>query len=583
MVWFMKTQIRNRRWGILLQFLLVYSWLANLVGTNSFYSVYVLCALAGIYLMLRDDSQNDKLSRREKEWILLFSSLFSIAVMMENYANFTPLESFHTQLKIVCSFLGGLLIAWNILAYLLAGRLSAGETEEDPRKGREWGVFTCVFLTIAGIDLLYLFFAAYPGVLSADSFSAIEQILSGSYNNTTPYWHTMTVRLFLETGMALFGDLNAAIACFCCGQIFFLVACMAYAVMTLYQAGIPKPVLAVIYAIYAFVPYNIVYSVTLWKDVLFGAAALLLCTALFRILRKIGKMPIWNYGVFAFGATGFCLWRTNGWYAFFAVVLVILLFQGKHCKKLLLVMLAVLVLCWILINPFLMWMDVPETDSVEAFAVPFQQIARYVAEDGWMDEYEREFLAVAFDLEKVREVYEPYCVDPVKFQAFRKENLDYIKENLIGYGKLYLQFLIRSPQTYFEAWVDETKGFWGAGFPDAVYDLGVAENSLGITQTGGGNLVAELYESYFNTVRWTATFQPLFAIGLHVWAIIGCCLTNVLRRRREFLLSVPLIVLAVGLWFGTPVVAEFRYGYPMMLTAPLIMAVTRYEKPDILQ
>ena len=190
---------------------------------------------------------------------------------------------------------------------------------------------------------------------------------------------------------------------------------------------------------------------------------------------------------------------------------------------------------------------------------------------------------MAFDLEKIKEVYEPYCVDPVKFQAFRRENLDYIRENLAGYGQLNLQFLVRSPQTYLEAWVDETKGFWGAGFPDAVYDLGVMENGLGIVQTGGGNFLAELYENYFTTVRWMAIFQPLFAVGLHMWASIACCLVNALRKRSESLLSIPLIVLAVGLWFGTPVVAEFRYGYPMMLTAPLIMAVTLYREPEIRQ
>lgn len=566
-----------------MQLFLVYSWLANLAGTNSFYSVYVLCALAGSYFMLQNGQKEYKLSNREKGWLLMFSSLFSIAVMMENYDQFMPLNNFHIQFKIVCSFLGGLLIAWNILASLLAGRLRPGDMEKDSRKGREWGVFAFVFLTVSLIDLLYLFFVAYPGVVSADSLSTIGQILSGKYNNTMPFWHTMTIRIFFEAGMALFDDINAAVACFCCGQVLFLAACLAYAVMTLYQAGVPKPVLAIIYVVYAFVPYNIVYSVTLWKDVLFGAAALLLTTALFRIFKGIGNKAIWNYGVFAFGTMGFCLWRTNGWYAFLAVFAVILLFQRKRCEKLLLVMLAVLVLCWILINPFLAWLGVPGTDSVEALAVPFQQIARYVANDGWMDEYEREFLAVAFDLEKIKEVYEPYCVDPVKFQAFRRENLDYIRENLAGYGQLYLQFLVRSPQTYLEAWVDETKGFWGAGFPDAVYDLGVMENGLGIVQTGGGNFLAELYENYFNTVRWMAIFQPLFAVGLHVWAIIACCLVNALRKRSESLLSIPLIVLAVGLWFGTPVVAEFRYGYPMMLTAPLIMAVTLYREPEIRQ
>ena len=43
-------------------------------------------------------------------------------------------------------------------------------------------------------------------------------------------------------------------------------------------------------------------------------------------------------------------------------------------------------------------------------------------------------------------------------------------------------------------------------------------------------------------------------------------------------LGIPLIVLAAGLWIGTPVYAEFRYAYPFFLAAPFLIAVTVWEK-----
>ena len=237
-----------------------------------------------------------------------------------------------------------------------------------------------------------------------------------------------------------------------------------------------------------------------------------------------------------------------------------------------------LIVCWILLNPVLAALGGNEMDLVEALAVPFQQIARYVAVDGWMDEYEQQFLEQAFDLEKVKELYDPHVVDPVKFGAFRRDNLEYIQENLLGYLKLYIQFGLRRPEIYLEAWIEETKGYWSGGYPDPLYELGVDENAFGIVQYAGENPISRLFTSYFDIFQGISILQPLYGIGLHVWAVIACCLTNILRKRSEFFLCVPQIVLAVGLWIGTPVVAEFRYGYPMILAAPFLLLGTLFPE-----
>lgn len=41
-----------------------------------------------------------------------------------------------------------------------------------------------VFAAVALIDLVYLFLARYPGILTTDSYSTIAWILDGNYNNT---------------------------------------------------------------------------------------------------------------------------------------------------------------------------------------------------------------------------------------------------------------------------------------------------------------------------------------------------------------------------------------------------------------
>ena len=159
-----------------------------------------------------------------------------------------------------------------------------------------------------------------------------------------PFWHTLTVKLFVSPALALFGDMNMAVACFHVAQILFLAACFGYVIMTLYQVEVPLWFLVGVYAVYAFQPHNIVYSVTLWKDIPFAGAAALFVTALYRLLKGIGKSRFCNYTVFILGALGFSLWRTNGWYAFLVTVLVMAFLLSRKERKLLILMTAVLVI-----------------------------------------------------------------------------------------------------------------------------------------------------------------------------------------------------------------------------------------------
>lgn len=571
----MKAQsARCSRFHIFLRAVFIYAWLVNLSETDSYFSIYILCAVTGLLCMCDNYKHCAGVPEHGTICILIFAGLFSLATLLANYPLFEPVTALISLFNMMCSFIGGIFVALNVLLCALNRLPFFIDFSERSHPVR---LFLFTFGTIAGIDLLYLFFAMYPGVLTTDSITTMNQIMSGAYNNTMPFWHTMTVKLFYTVGDAIWGEINAAVAFFHCAQIVFVAACFAYALTTLYQAGVHKLYIGVFYLIYAFVPYNIVYSVTMWKDVLFGAAALLFVTAFYRILRDIGKSRIRNYVFFIIGGSGLSLWRTNGWYAFFVTALVMLFLLRKSDKKLLAVMWGILLLCWVLINPVLSALHVSETDMIEAFGVPFQQVARVVANGREMSAEEEALLSEAFDLSRVKELYVPETVDPIKFEAFRRDNQEYMKEHIVEFLKLYIRLGIRYPDEYLKAWVEETKGFWNGGYLFWIYTKGVDVNELGIRHTGGENPIAGLFSALFRYLEKPAIFQPLYSIGLHVWIVIACCLINAVKRRKELLLSIPLIVLIIGLWLGTPVYAEFRYAYPVFLTMPVILAATLFR------
>lgn len=563
------------------QAMLIYSWLtilAPLSVTDTYYSVYLLCGVVALLCLWDNYKMARTCNGRERTVLSICAVLFSVAIVLANYGLFEPLSVLQNLMNLGCCLVGGIFAGYAVLLYLLKRLPFASAVGERNKAG---AVFLLVFASIACIDLLYLFFAQYPGILTTDSYSTMAQLLGEQpYNNTMPFWHTVTVKVFVDLGLALFGDINAAVACFHVAQILFMATCFAYVLSTLYQVKVPGWFLIAVYFVYAVQPHNTVYSITLWKDIPFAGAAVLFITAFYRLLNQVGKSRFRNYAAFILGALGFSLWRTNGWYAFLVVVIVMACLMGRKNKKLLTIMSVVLVICWILINPLLNVLGVEGTNFVEAFAVPMQQIARVVSEGKELTEAENALLGEIFWMDKLGDMYNPQTVDPVKFETFRYDRVDYIRENLWEYLDLYVSLGLRYPGEYLKAWIEETKGYWNGGYFFWIYTLKPGENTLGIQLTPGTNIIARLFAAIFRYLEKPVFLQPLTSIGLHVWALFGSCVLNILRKRKEFLLTIPLIVLVVGLWLGTPVYSEFRYAYPIMLSMPMILGVTMFDTPQ---
>ena len=561
---------------LIISFLLAFAWLtalSPLSATDTYYSVYLLCGLAGMLCMWEQFRNPRECPQGHKKWLLGFSALFSLAVVLGNYELFEPLSVLENLLDWVLCLAGGVCVGYPIVLWMDTRIPRQTRISRREHPGR---VFWGTFLAVAAVDLAYLFFARYPGVLTTDSLTTLQQLLGDeAYNNMMPFWHTMTVKVFVELGLLIFGDINAAVALFHCAQILFLAACFGYAVKTMYEIGLPRWALAAVFLLFAVQPYNIAYSVTLWKDIPFAGAVLLFITALYRILKSVGSR---NYGPLILGAAGMSLWRTNGLLAFGVTFLVLALLLRKSQPRLLKVMLGVLVACWFLMYPFLTLLGIGQTHFVEVLSIPLQQIARVITQGRTLTPEQTDLLGQILILDRVAQVYDPLTVDPIKYEAFQYGNQEYFLNHLWEYGKLYLQLGLTYPADYLKAWIDETKGYWNGGYFYWIYTQGIHENVYGLVASYGSNPVASLYAALFRYVEKLEILQPFTSIGLQVWAIVSCTLVNALKKRRELLLGIPLVVLAAGLWIGTPVYAEFRYAYPFFLAAPFLIAVTVWEK-----
>lgn len=556
---------------LLLECAFIAVWISNLIHTDSVYFVYALCFAMSIFCLIDRYLHRYYISKSEFILIIFPSLFFSFITIIANYELFSPVFDLLNLFNLTCSFIGGFFLAYNILIYIY-NKFSTTKFYEIPDfKYNPLIIFFLVFISIFFINIIHLYLVEYPGTLTPDSTNQMRQIFSGVYSNHHPFWHTMVIKLFVQLGMILFNDLNAAVTVYFIWQIVFMAAAFAYAIMTLYQIGVSKFWLIGSYSIFAFMPYNIANLISMLKDIPFGGAMLIFVVSLYRIVKGIGNTKI-NYSVFGISVLLSSIWRSNGFLALLATAFVFLFFLWKKNRRILLIMFVALLAGWTLNNPVLSVLNVEQPDLVESLSIPVQQVARVIYDGNPLTDEEYNLLSKVVDVEEIPQLYTDWLSDPIKDEIRSKDNA-FFEDNISEYFKLWFNLLKKYPITYIKAWIDQTKGYWNAGYDIVPYTTGVFDNDLGLASGLNNNYFAKISRAVFKVLRHVIFLRPFESIGLHVWIMAILCYFGFIKRKKEFLLTIPSLMVIATLLVATPVYSQFRYAYPVFTTLPFILPI----------
>ena len=144
-----------------------------------------------------------------------------------------------------------------------------------------------IFIVPILIFSLYLFIYN-PGILTSESFSQFHQIATGEFTNSFPFFHTFIEMIFLN----IFGTpLSIAIL-----QIFVFSA--IWTAICKYhrddgsESNNAFVLQFIVTLIICLIPINAVYSITLWKEILFSYSILFLTFLINVLVDRSGEMDL---------------------------------------------------------------------------------------------------------------------------------------------------------------------------------------------------------------------------------------------------------------------------------------------------
>lgn len=516
----------------------------------------------------------------------IVSGLFTLLYVMGTWQTLTG--GLTNKLFLVfyfgCTIAGMFSLFYEVVLFVLVNSTKVTLFEEKrafPVKGL-WITVGILFLCMIPFLLIN-----FPAVMTPDSLSQYRQIIGTQhYSDHHPWAHTMVFGFFYNIGFLITGDTYLAIAFYTVAQMILVSLSIAYVWAALYEMGLKKGYCAAGLILFVICPYNLVYSVTIWKDILFSVSILVLTVTLFRLyeqLKEGQKGSIRDWILYGISALAMCMLRHNGLYGFAVAVVILFIMFRKKILILLWITIGVFCACFIIKGPVMDMAEVTPGQFVYKLCIPLQQVCRVVAQELPMAEEEIALIEKINDISYVVENYEGGCADYMTSWVEAGDQ-DYLIAHKGEYLKLWIDLGLRYPGEYVQAFIDQTKGYWYPMAPQQTVFWGITQHETGLVSQAvlEGPVIVKICEILTKLYTIFPLYGILYSMGAMFWLLILCGAVAI-RNKRYSVVSMcqPVFWVTVTLFLATPLVADLRYNYPLMIAIPCILVAVFYGRNKV--
>lgn len=443
-----------------------------------------------------------------------------------------------------------------------------------------------IYAGIVFLALLPLFLINFPGTMTVDSFNQLSQARGLTpLHDHHPWVHTLIIKLFYNIGYSLSNNVTVGIAAFILAQMLLVSLGLGFTAETLASLGSGRMGAVIVIAGFILFPYHAAFTITMWKDILFALGVLIITILLYKELVAGIRPGVADSLLFVLSSLAVCLFRHNGFYAYILCALIFAFraivnrrssdaYVGKNARTAILTLVSILI-CLIINGPVKSGLNVQNGDFGHELAISLQQIARVVQLNGDISDEELEELARVNSIEYIVNNYEPGGADNM-IQWLVAGDSDYVKNNKGRFLKLYLSLGLKNPNAYIMAFIDQTKGYYTTMMPEQTAYYGILPNgdnldNYPIFGAGVRIKINEILSKLQDVLPVYAIFYSPGACLLILILMIG--IEKVRGRRSMLLVFLPQLCLTLTVLIATPLVADLRYAYALMLSMPSLIVM----------
>lgn len=546
-----------------------------LFSENSFNIIYIFIFLILIWFYM---NIHLSLDNRTKSFSIITAVIISFILVVGNkvYKSMNNLDSIFNLInsfELLISIIGLSLLFYRIFGMVFSNlnKFKIFNKEKQSLKIK-WFLFIVLAMVICWIPYFIRF---YPGILTYDSYIVLDMVRFDVFDDHHSFGYIFVFGLIWKLGMFIFDNMINATAFFTIIQMFFMAFVFTFCIKYLYERGLKKSFCIILFVCFALSPLHAYYSITLWKDVVFGCMILLLTISVFELIRTDFKPKIRYIFLFIISTLGVLFFRNNGIYIY--ILLVPFLILITKYNKILFRCLYILLLgiYFIVKGPIYDMIGVNPTATVESFSIPLQQIARTLVVENNIKEKDLKTIKKYINVSEIRESYSSYISDPIKGITYN----DKLNKNKIDFIKIWFKLLLKYPDDYLEAYFLQTLGYW---YPNVRY---WSVGSLSPKSSEHKDIYNTYTSNNFFTklIDFTASKKLPFSIlvwsvGLQFIILLFATLVVIYFKKYKLLMVyIPSWALWLSIMVATPVFCELRYVYGLFVTVPFLIVISFFK------
>lgn len=519
---------------------------------------------------------------------IFFAAFDCCGYMLKNYGSIWAVSEnpwhrtvFH---RILCRL--PVSVAAVLLLFLLADWL-CGQTAKGVRN-LNWERLTRGKYWFAGMWIFYFasflpaFLGGYPGIFAADAPNQIGWTFSGWLTAHHPLLHTGILCGIFSVARAAGWSDNTAAAIYTVFQMLVFSGIFAWLSRFLKKEKAPVWLQAGTVFYLGLFPFHGMMAVYTTKDTIFSGVFVL---CLMQVYRMCVRPEEYFSGYRHLAAGGGCfaclfLFRNNGFHTLLLCAPFLLLYLHRYWKKLLLLFAGLLMLHQVYNGPFLKLVGAEPGNAREAYSIVMQTLGRTYVAGGDIRPEEMDVIRPVMSEETLAQ-YTPDLSDSIKNYF----NTEAFEANKGPFLKTWMSVGWRNKKIYVDAFLNTAAAFW---YPDAegeylefvCFDIEKENPNYPHVQM---TPVSQSFYRYYTFIGTDAAFRQiplvreLLSMGFYFWLMVFAALYVMYRR------AYPKLVWMLPFWtyMGTGLLgptALLRYGYPVMLGAPLLLCFIVSDK-----
>ncbi len=432
-----------------------------------------------------------------------------------------------------------------------------------------WLKYTLPIFIIFTIILL----AYYPGILVSDSMVQWDQVQNHVFTNWHPAYNTIYIYLLTRIWNNPFFVL--LVQCFILSLSFGI--CLSK-IEKYYD--IKKKYIYISSIIFAIIPLNFNFAITLLKDILYSTFILLLTGEFLSIVnekdylnKKINLFKI------AFYCLIICLFRHNG---IIVVILSLLILIILNYKKISLYIMSLSIIGIYIFATTIGFSLLNITE--ENYANKYGPISHFMGK--LLSEKEKSFtnkdlveLEKYVNIEQLKETFNQYNMD----YSINSQNIEYIKNHDKEYIKFAIKKIIENPLIFIDYYLKLDSYLYSPIPYKGSFTVGMfIETDLWLYKEKYSNLEENskipillkplkfITKAYQYSFIGTITMRP--AIYIYSSIIMLYCISKWLKNKKVWLIILPAIFNIISLAPAIPV-GMTRYIYSMILAFYIILII----------